>query len=79
MNWGNAMLTCKRMRNAVLLSAFLLVVGLVLQTLVETLPVAVPATYLALMLVLAAALVLALTLLASWTPGTSERLRECWH
>lgn len=73
------MLTCIRMRNAVLLSILLLVAGLALQTLAGTALVAVVTSHLALALVLAAALVLALTFAASLLPGASERLRECRH
>jgi len=73
------MLTCKRMRTAVILSALLLAVGLVLETLAQATLFAVPTSHVALFLVLAAALVLALTFLASLLPGTAERLRECRH
>ena len=73
------MLTCKRMRSAVILSAFLLVTGLLLETLAQTIGLAVPTSHLALFLVLAAAAVFALTFLASLLPGTADRLRECRH
>lgn len=73
------MLTCKRMRTAVILSALLLAIGLVLEGLAQTLPIAVPTSHLALLLVLAAAAVLALTFFASLLPGTAKRLRECQH
>jgi hypothetical protein len=73
------MLTCERMRTAVLLSVLLLVAGLVLETIAQTTRLAIPASHLALLLVLAAALVLALTFLASLLPGTADRLRECQH
>lgn len=73
------MLTCKRMRNAVVLSVFLLIAGLLLQALAGTALAAVAASHLALALVLAAAVVLALTFATSLLPGASERLRECRH
>ncbi len=73
------MLTCKRMRTAVILSALLLVAGLLLETIAQTTLLAIPTSHLALFLVLAAALVLAVTFLASLLPGTAERLRGCQH
>ena len=73
------MLTCKRMRTAVILSALLLAIGLVLETLAQTTRFAVPTSHIALLLVLGAAAVLALTFLASLLPKTAERLRECQH
>jgi high-affinity nickel permease len=73
------MLTCKRMRTAVLLSVLLLVAGLGLQTLTSTALVSAATSHLALALVLAAALVLAITFVAGLLPGASERLRECRH
>jgi hypothetical protein len=73
------MLTCKRLRNAVLLSAVLLVAGLLLEVIAQATRFAVPTSHLALLAVLSAVLVLGLTFLASLLPGTAERLRECRH
>ena len=73
------MLTCKRMRNAVILSALLLAAGILLETLAHTVLLAVPTSHLALLLVLFAAAVLAMTFLASLLPSNAKRLRECQH
>lgn len=73
------MLTCKRMRTAVISSALLLFAGLVLEALAQFALSAVPTSHLALFLVLAAAALFAVTFLASLLPGTAERLRECQH
>ena len=73
------MLTCKRMRIAVILSALLLVLGLLLAVLARATPFVVPAVQLALILVLSAGSVLAGTFLASLFPGTAKRLQECSH
>jgi len=73
------MLNCKRLRTAVLLSAFLLVIGLLLELVAQLTAFAIPTTHLALLSVLSAILILALTFLASLLPGTAERLNECRH
>jgi len=73
------MLTCKRLRTAVLLSALLLILGLVLEAIAGATPWIVSTTYLALFLVLAGVVVLAATFLASLLPGTAKRLSECQH
>lgn len=73
------MLNCKRLRAAVLLSAILLVIGLLLEVTAQLTAFAIPTTHLALLSVLSAALILALTLLVSLLPGTAERLNECMH
>jgi hypothetical protein len=73
------MLTCERMRTAVILSALLLVFGLLLAALARAIPILAPAAQIALFLVLAAMFVLGLTFLASLFPGTAERLKECIH
>jgi hypothetical protein len=73
------MLTCKRLRTAVILSALLFVIGLALEVLAQTLILAVPTSHLALLFVLVAIAVLLVTFLASLLPGTAERLRECQH
>jgi hypothetical protein len=73
------MLTCKRLRSAVLVSALLLVLGLILETIAETTPWVIPTTHLALLSVLTGAGVLAVTFLVSLLPGTARRLAECQH
>lgn len=73
------MLTCQRLRSAVLLSALLLVAGLVLELFAQVTRIAVPTSHLALLLVLLAATVLAATFLASLLPGAAKRLSECQH
>ena len=73
------MLTCKRMRIAVILSALLLVLGLLLAVLVWAMPFVVSAAQIALLLVLSAGSVLAGTFLASLFPGAAKRLQECSH
>jgi hypothetical protein len=73
------MLTCKRMRGAVILSALLLLTGLTLETLAQLTGLAVPTSHLALFAVLAAAAILALTFFASLLPGSARRLNECQH
>ena len=73
------MLNCKRLRTAVLLSAFLLVIGLLLEAVAQLTKFAIPSTHLALLSVLSALLILALTFLASLLPGTAARLDECRH
>jgi len=73
------MSTCNRMRSAVVLSAFLLVFGLLLAVLAQGVPFVVTLSQIALFLVLTAAVVLAVTFLASLFPGAAERLKECRH
>ncbi|MCU0833748.1 MAG: hypothetical protein MUC77_04820 [Chromatiaceae bacterium] len=73
------MLTCKRMRGAVILSALLLLTGLALETLAQLTGLAIPTSHLALFAVLAAVGILALTLVASLLPGAAQRLNECQH
>lgn len=73
------MLTCKRMRTAVVLSALLLIVGLALEAVAQGTMLAIPTSHLALLCVLAAVAVLAVTFLASLLPGTAKRLSECQH
>jgi hypothetical protein len=73
------MLNCQRLRTAIILSALLLALGLVLELISEVTPWSVPTSHLALFSVLAAALVLTGTFLASLLPGTARRLSECQH
>lgn len=73
------MLTCRRLRTAVLLSAIFFVAGLVLGVIAHLTALALPVSHLALLLVLSAVLVLALTFLASLLPGSARRLSECSH
>jgi ABC-type Na+ efflux pump permease subunit len=73
------MLTCKRLRSAVIVSALLLVAGLVLETVAQVTGFAVPTSHLALFAVLGAAGVLGITFLASLLPVNARRLRECQH
>ena len=73
------MLTCTRLRNAVITSGLLLVAGVVLETLGQIPMLAVPCCYLALFSILAAAALLILTFLASLVPSEARRLKECQH
>jgi hypothetical protein len=73
------MLTCKRMRTAVILSALLLLLGVVLKMLVDASLLAGPMSHLAWLVMLAAAAILALTFLASLLPGSGKSLKECLH
>jgi len=73
------MSTCNRMRTAVLFSALLLSLGLLLAVLAQGVPFVATLAQIALFLVLAAVLVLAVTFLTSLIPRTAERLRECSH
>lgn len=73
------MLTCTRLRTAVVSSALLLLVGFVLQFFAEATPFAVPMSHLALLVVLAAIGILVLTFITSLLPGTSDRLKKCMH
>lgn len=73
------MLNCKRLRSAVILSALLLVAGLILETLAQVTGFAVPTTHLALFSVLAAAGVLGFVFLASLLPVNARRHRECQY
>jgi hypothetical protein len=63
----------------VLVSALLLVLGLVLGVVAETTPWVIPTTHLALLFVLGGAAVLAITFLASLIPGTAKHLINCQH
>jgi hypothetical protein len=73
------MLTCHRLRTAVLLSALLLIIGLVLEAIAEATPWSVPTSHLALFSVLTAATILGAAFLTSLLPGTARRLAECQH
>jgi hypothetical protein len=73
------MLTCQGLRTGVLLSTFLLILGLVLGAIAETTPWVIPTTHLALFAVLAGAAVLAITFLASLIPGTARHFTKCQH
>jgi len=73
------MLTCKRMRSAVILSGILFALGVFMAALARATPFVVPAVQIALLLVLCAGSVLAGTFLASLFPGTAKRLKECSH
>jgi hypothetical protein len=67
------------MRTAVLLSAILLVAGVVLEILAQVSAFPLVASYSALFAVLSAVLVLLATTLANLLPGTAQRLSECQH
>jgi hypothetical protein len=73
------MLTCKRLRTAVLLSALLMILGLALEVVAQATALAVPTSHLALLSILSAAVVLAVVTLASLLPGSARRLEECEH
>lgn len=73
------MLTCTRLRTALVASGLFLIVGFVLGLLAEVTAFAVPLSHLALLVVLAAVAILAVTFLASLLPGTSDRLKKCMH
>jgi hypothetical protein len=73
------MLTCKRLRSAVIVSALLLVAGLVLETVAQVTGFAVPTSHLALFAVLGSVGVLGITFLASLLPVNARGLRECQH
>jgi hypothetical protein len=73
------MLNCSSMRAAVILSAALLMLGVLLGLVAVTTPFVVPASQLSLLLVLAGAAVLAATFLAALLPGVARRLDECQH
>jgi hypothetical protein len=73
------MLTCKRLRTLVIMSALLLGLGLVLGTVAETTPWPVPTGHLALFSVLGAATLLGVTFMVSLLPGSAKRLAECQH
>jgi hypothetical protein len=67
------------MRAAVILSASLLMLGVLLGIVAVSTPWIVPASQLSLLLVLAGAGVLTVTFLASLLPGVARRLDECQH
>ena len=71
------MLTCQRLRAAVLLSAFLLIVGLVLEFTGRSLAFPAPVMALALFSGLAALALLAMTFVTALLPGSARRLAEC--
>lgn len=73
------MFTCHSMRAAVLLSAGLLLSGVLLGVLVFAVPLALPIAQLALLLVLAGALVLSVTFLVALIPSVAHQLDECQH
>ena len=73
------MLSCQRLRTAVTVSALLLGLGLILETIAETTRWPVPTSYLALFSVLGAVALLAAIFLASLLPGAARRLSECRH
>lgn len=73
------MLNCQRLRTAVTVSALLLGLGLILETIAETTQWPVPTSHLALFSVLGAVALLAAIFLASLLPGTARRLSECRH
>lgn len=73
------MITCKGMRTAVLVSALLMGLGLLLQAIAEATPFAVPTSHLALFSMLASVFVLITTAAVSLAPGTAKRLADCQH
>jgi len=73
------MLNCSAMRVAVILSAILLGVGVVLGVVAISTPLAVPTSQLSLLLVLAGAAVLAVVFVDALLPNASQRLDGCRH
>jgi predicted branched-subunit amino acid permease len=73
------MLNCSSMRAAVILSAALLTVGVLLGIVGMTTPFTVAVIQLSLLLVLGGAAVLILTFLVALMPGVARRLDECRH
>jgi zinc transporter ZupT len=73
------MFNCRTMRSAVILSALLLGVGVVLGALALVAPFPAFAAQLSLLLVLAAALLLAVTFVTALLPGMARRMDECRH
>jgi hypothetical protein len=73
------MLNCSSMRAAVILSAALLTLGVLLGIVGMTTPFTVAVTQLSLLLVLGGAAVLILTFLVALMPGVARRLDECRH
>lgn len=73
------MLSCSSMRVAVILSASLLGLGLVLGVVAVGTPFAVPTSQLALLSVLGAAILLAVAFLDAVLPNAAQRLHGCRH
>jgi len=73
------MLNCSSMRAAVILSAALLTLGVLLGIVGMTTPFTVAVTQLSLLLVLGGAAVLILTFLVALMPGVARGLDECRH
>jgi hypothetical protein len=73
------MLNCSSMRAAVILSAALLTLGVLLGIVGMTTPFTVAVTQFSLLLVLAGAAVLIVTFLVALLPGVARRLDECRH
>jgi predicted branched-subunit amino acid permease len=73
------MLNCSSMRAAVILSAALLTLGVLLGVIGMTTPFTLPVTQLSLLLVLAGAAVFVVTFLVALLPGVARRLDECQH
>lgn len=72
-------INCRTMRSAVILSALLLIAGVLLGIVAMTTPLSIPTSQLALVLVLSAALLLAVTFLVALIPGVSRHMDECRH
>ncbi len=73
------MLNCSSMRVAVILSAGLLGLGVLLGLIAATTPFAVPTSQLSLLLVLSGALVLAAVFVDALLPNAAQRLDGCRH
>ena len=79
------MLTCKLLRNVVIVSGLSLVAGIFLELVVQLAPFAVPSVAPAVLSALAASAVflaaalLGVIFLASLLPGLASRLNECQH
>jgi hypothetical protein len=73
------MFSCSSMRAAVLLSASLLGLGLMLGAVAMSTALIVPTSQLALALVLAGATVLAVVFVDAMLPGADQRLDGCRH
>ena len=73
------MFNCNSLRAAVLLSATLLGLGVLLGLVAMTTSFSIPTTQLALLLVLSGAAVLSATFLTALLPGVARKLDECQH
>jgi hypothetical protein len=76
---GSNMISCQSLRSSVMLSAALLVGGLLLLLIAETSGLAVPTAHLALLSVLAGVATLAVAFTVAVLPWTHAALNNCEH